>query len=121
MAMTYATAAQTVRLQAVADFIEGGEIELREGSTVIASWTISGTLTASGNTLTITNTETNNTVAAIASTTTAADNIRIATSGDADAITGITVGVGTGEVQFDSLDITIGQDVILSNIVITHN
>lgn len=119
MAMTYATATQTARLQAVADLVENGEIELRAGATLLASWTISASLTATGNTLTISNIETNQTVNAIAAGT--ADNMRIQTSGAADVITGITVGVGSGEIQFDSLDVSNNQEITLASIVITHN
>lgn len=58
---------------------------------------------------------------------TAADNsgtaaaARIRTSGGGtDIITGLTVGVGSGDVQLDSLDVTAGQTVTITSAAITH-
>lgn len=122
MAIGYSAAIQTARLQAVANAIQGGEIVLETAANAeLAAWTISGTLTASGNTLTISNIETNNAVNAIAAGT--ADHITIKdTTKTTTHISNITVSIsgGGGDVQFDSVDVSLNQEITLASIVLTH-
>lgn len=120
MSVTYATAVKTARMQAVIDQI-GTTGKLEIGTTGMASilrtislnnpaGTVSGLVaTLSGFPKT----------AGTGNAGTAAE-ARIRTGADADVITGLTVGVGSGDIQLDSLSIAATQDVTVNSATITH-
>ena len=126
MTVTYTTAVKNARMTAVRDQIDSGgaagrlEI-LTAGSVVLAtvplgySGVSTGTIAAAALTL-----------AGFPRSDAAADSggtaalARIRTSAGTDVITGLTVGIGTGDVQLDTLTIAINQVVTINSAVITH-
>jgi len=125
VAVIYAAALRTVRMQAVADAIDvtaAGKLKI--GTTAMASILATLTLadpcgTVSGNVLTfdfdpdISDTLADNTgTAAEATITDSADNV---------IVSGLTVGLSAANVIMDSLSITAGQTVTISSGTITHN
>lgn len=125
MAVTYSTAMKSLRMQAVADGIDAGAGagSLEIGTTGMASVLATFTLTEPCGTVTngvltfdfdpdISDTSADN-------SGTAAE-ARIKDGGGTAVITGLTVGVGTGDIQLDSTSITAGQTVTLTTGTITH-
>lgn len=125
MAFTYSTAAKTARLQAVVDLLDSGSgsAKLEIGTAGMASLLAEFTLpepcgTVSGDVLTfdfdpdISDSSANN------GGTAAEAQIK---DGDGNVvISGLTVGVGSGDVQLDSVTITAGQTVTITAGTITH-
>lgn len=125
MAVTYSTACKQARLEAVIAQIDAsasaGYIEI--GTTGMAS--VLATLpladpcgSASGATLTFDFDPDISDVSAD-NTGTAAE-ARIKNGDGTSIITGLTVGVGSGDIQLDSVSITAGQTVTLTTGTITH-
>lgn len=121
MAVTYTTALKNTRLDAVTTAIgASGFIQIGSAgmASILATIPLAATAApaASGGVLTFT----------MPQSDTSADNAgtaaeaRIVTSALASVVTGLTVGVGSGDVQLDSLAISAGQTVTLNSAVITH-
>jgi hypothetical protein len=123
MAVVYSAAVKTARMQAVADAIgANGKLEIGTTgmTTVLATITLGATSgTVSGNVLTLSGFPRSDSAADATGTAAAA---RICTSANADVITGLTVTAtgGGGDVQLDSLSITLGQNVTINSATFTH-
>lgn len=124
MAVVYPTALKNTRMTAVRDAIDAGagpgklEIGTAGMASVLATITLddpsgsiaNGVLTLDGFPKSDTSADNTGTAAAA----------RIRTSADADVVTGLTVGAGSGDVNLDSVDITAGQQVTINSAAITH-
>ena len=125
MAVTYSTAAKQARMEAVIAQIDAsaGAGTLEIGTTGMASVLATFTLadpcgSASGAVLTFDFDPDISDASADNSGTAAEARIK---NGDGTAIiTGLTVGVGSGDIQLDSVSITAGQTVTLTTGTITH-
>ena len=124
MAVTYTTAVKTARMQAVADLLDAGagsatlEI-LTSGDVLLAEFALPEPCgTVSGAVLTLDFDPDISDTSANATGTAAKAQIKDG-SGVAQ-ITGLVVGVGSGEVQLDSVSITSGQTVTITAGTITH-
>lgn len=124
MSVTYSTACKQARLEAVIAQIDAsasaGTLEI--GTTGMA--TILATLTladpcgaASGATLTF---DFDPDISNTADGTGTAAEARIKNGDGTAIITGLIVGVGSGDIQLDSVSITAGQTVTLTSGTITH-
>ena len=127
MPFTYSPQAQTARMLAVRDQIDAGgaagrlEICSADYATVLATITLgfsgNSTGTVTGPTLTL---------AGFPRSDTSADGTgqaavaRIRTSAGVDVVTGLTVGVGQGDVQLDNLGLAEGQGLTISELSFTH-
>ncbi len=122
MAVTMQTPLKTARITATRDHFAGGTIEILAGATVLATFTLS----ASGGTvsgLVWTNTFGAGSTATQAVTASAggtADGARYKTSGGVANGTGLTVGVGSGDVQLNTLTIGSGATVTCTGATWTH-
>lgn len=121
MSVTYIAALKNARLDAVTAAIgASGFIQIGTAgmASVLATIPLAATAApaASGGALTFTMPQSDTSADA---TGTAAE-ARIVTSALASVVTGLTVGVGSGDVQLDSVSITAGQTVTLSSAVIAH-
>ena len=125
MAVTYATAVKTARMQAVADQIDGGagagtlEIGTTSMASILATITLADPCgTVSGAVLTFDFTP--------AVSDSSADNggtaaeARIKDSTGTVIISGLTVGTSGTDIVLDSTSITAGQTVTLTSGTITH-
>lgn len=127
MTCVYSTAVKTARMVAVRDQIDAGggagrlEIGTANMGTILATITLgySGntTGTVSGTVLTLAGFPRQDNSADNSGTAAAA---RIRTSTGVDVITGLTCGVGNGDVQLDSLVVTAGQVFQITSVTITH-
>ena len=123
--MQYDTTVKTARMNAVKDQIDagaaGGKLKLRDASNnVLATITLTdpcGSVT--GDTLTFDFDPDISTTGSYAGTNTATNAI-ITDSADNTKISGLTVGVGTGDIQLDSTSITQGQTVTITAGTIQH-
>lgn len=120
MAITYATATKTARMNAVVTAL-GASAKLQIGTsgmaTVLATITLDATAgTVSNGVLTLSGMPKN--VAASAAGVAAAARLR--TSGDVDIITGLTVGTSGTDIIIDNTNIASGQTVNVTSVVITH-
>ena len=124
MAVIYASGLRTTRMDAVKTAIDAGsgagkiKLYTSGGGTLLAVLTLSDPCgTVSGDTLTF---------SAITSDS-AADNTgtaaeaKITTSADADVVTGLTVGVGTGNIQLNTTSIVQNATVAMTSGSLTHN
>lgn len=128
MAVTYTNAVKIARMAAVVTaagataVLEIGTSALSGSTGVLATINlnnpIAGAATGAG-VLTLSGFPKSDT-SADATGTAAKAQIRTATGAGTDIITGLTVGVGSGDVQLDSLSITAGQTVTINSAVITH-
>lgn len=123
MAVTYETAVKTARMQAVITQIDegtgAGKLKIRDGSNnVLATFTLADPCgTVSGAVLTF---DFDPDISATAGANGTATNAIITDSDDETKISGLTVGVGTGDIQLDSTSITSGQTVTITAGTITH-
>ena len=124
MAVTYSNAAKEDRLQAVIALIDAGASpgKLKIGTagmaTVLATLTLADPCgAASAGALTFDFDPDISVAAAEAGTAAAAT---ITDSDDNVVISGLTVGVGSGDIQLDSVSITAGQTVTITEASITH-
>lgn len=123
MAVTYETAVKTARMQAVVTQIDegtgAGKLKIRDGSNnILATFTLADPCgTVSGAVLTF---DFDPDISATAGATGTATNAIITDSDDETKISGLTVGVGTGDIQLDSTSITNGQTVTITAGTITH-
>lgn len=123
MAVTYETAVKTARMQAVVTQIDegtgAGKLKIRDGSNnILATFTLADPCgTVSGAVLTF---AFDPDISATAGATGTATNAIITDSDDETKISGLTVGVGTGDIQLDSTSITSGQTVTITAGTITH-
>ena len=119
MAVTYTNAAKNARMEGLRTHFANGTLVI--GTAGMATTIATFTLTASAGSTT---TDTWNlafaasTVAAAAGGTAVAAEIR--TSGATPDITGLTVGIGTGDIQLDNNVISAAQNVTLTSAAITH-
>lgn len=119
MAVTYATAAKTARMQATADHFASGTLEIGTAgmAAVLATFTFTASQTGvSGDTWTLQ--FTSGSVSASGTGTAAAAQIK--TSGAAANITGLTVSTSGADINLDSVSITSGQTVTLSSATLQH-
>ena len=121
MAMTYSAALKTARMNAVVSQA-GASAKLEIGTagmgTVLATITRGATMgTVSGDTLTISGVPLSDTSA---DATGVAAEARIRTSGNADVITGLTVGTSGTHIVIDNTSINAGQTVTLVSGTIQH-
>ena len=121
MAVTYAAAVKTARMNAVLTEIgNGAKIVIGTsglGTTLVTLTCPTPSGTVSGDTLTLDmDPDLSNTAVA---TGTAAE-AKITTSGDVDKITGLTVGTSGTDIILDSVSITSGQTVTLATGTIQH-
>ncbi len=123
MAVTYETAIKTARMQAVVTQIDegtgAGKLKIRDGSNnILATFTLADPCgTVSGAVLTF---DFDPDISATAGANGTATNAIITDSDDETKISGLTVGVGTGDIQLDSTSITSGQTVTITAGTITH-
>lgn len=122
MAVIYAAAVRTARLQAVVDAIDAGsagKLKLyTSGDSLLATFTLADPCaTVSGDTLTF---DFDPDISATASGTGAAAKATITTSADAVIVSGLTVGTSGADIIVDSTSITSGQTVTLTTGTITH-
>lgn len=125
MSVIYAAATKTARMNAVVTQIgASGKLKLFDaGNTLLATFTLAATAgTVAGSVLTLS--DANGATAGILNTTASAagtaTKATITTSADVDVITGLTVGVGTGDLQLDNNVLTNGQAVQINSATITH-
>jgi len=125
MAVNYSAALKTTRMNAVVTAIDGGpaagyvEICTAAYASVLATITLQDPCaTVSGDTLTFDNTPGMSDTSADASGTAAIARIKDSTG--TVVIQGLTVGVGTGDIQLNSTTITAGQTVTLTSGTIQH-
>lgn len=123
MAVTYETVVKTARMNAVVTQIDegtgAGKLKIRDGSNnVLATFTLADPCgTVSGAVLTF---DFDPDISATAGANGTATNAIITDSDDETKISGLTVGVGTGDIQLDSTSITSGQTVTITAGTITH-
>jgi hypothetical protein len=127
MTAIYSSAVKTARMTAVRDAIDAGgaagrlEIGTSGMGTVLATITLgysgASTGTVSGDVLTLAGFPRQDSSADASGTAAAA---RIRTSAGVDVVTGLTVGVGSGDIQIDSLIVTAAQTFQLTSVTITH-
>lgn len=123
MAVTYTTAVKTARMQAVADLLDAGagsaKLEVLDAADVLlAEFTLPepcGTVTGAVLTL-----DFDPDISDSANATGTAAKAQIKDGSGVAQITGLVVGVGSGEVQLDSVSITAGQTVTITAGTITH-
>lgn len=121
MAVTYATAVKTARLNAVATYFANGTLEVLDGSNnVLATWTLNGTGgSVAGAVWTLG--FANATVAATGGGGgTAAVAARIKNSVGTVGISGLTVGTSGSDINLNNTNIATGQNITLSAASITH-
>lgn len=121
MAVTYPTALKNTRLDAVTAAIgASGKLEIGTAGmgSVLATINLANPAAPGAASGVLTLTMPQSDTSADASGTAAAARIRTGANGD--VVTGLTVGVGTGDVQLDSVSITAGQTVTISSATITH-
>lgn len=119
MSVTYSATAKTNRMTAVRDLLNGGKLEIlhSDGSTVLATFTLSATSgTVSGSVLTLSFAASTVTASAGGTATTA----RLRTSANADVVTGLTCGAGSGDINLNTTTIGSGGNVTLSSATLTH-
>ena len=120
MAVTYSAGLKTSRMQAVVDAIgTAGKIEIGTAgmAAILATVPLANPAgSVSGSVLTFTMPQSDST----ADNTGTAAAARIRTSGNADVITGLTVGLSASDVILDSLSITAGQTVTVNSGALTH-
>lgn len=120
MAVTYATAAKTARITATRDHFANGTLEIQAAdNTVLVTFGLDaagGTISGAVWTLVFDA----DTVAAGAGSNTLATKAQLKTSGASANLTGLTVGTSGADINLDSANITIGQNVTLSSATITH-
>lgn len=121
MAVTYSSSVKDARMSAVVTQA-GANAKLEIGTagmaSVLATITLGATMgTVSSGVLTISGVPLSDTSADNTGTAAAA---RIRTSGNADVITGLTVGTSGTDIILDSVSITAGQTVTLNSGTITH-
>lgn len=123
MSVNYTTAVKNARLDAVTSQIgTTGVLEICSAAyaSVLATIALNNPAAAgaAGGVLTFSGFPKSDT-SADASGTAALARIRTATGGTT-ILDGLTVGVGTGDVQLDSTSITAGQTVTINSMTITH-
>lgn len=127
MSVTYSSTVKDARMTAVRDAMDAGgaasklEICSAAYAAILATITLgysgASTGTVSAGVLTL---------AGFPRSDTSADNTgtaavaRIRTSGNADVITGLTVGLSASDINLDSLSITAGQTVTINSAAFTH-
>lgn len=124
MAVTYATAVKTARMNAVVAQIDEGagagklKIYTSGGSTLLATFTLTDPCGAvSGAVLTF---DFDPDLSTTASDTGTAAEATITDSDDEVKVSGLTVGTSSTDVVLDSVSITSGQTVTLATGTITH-
>lgn len=124
MAVNYSAATKTARMTAVRDTIDAGPaagvLQLGTAGMALVLATIplndpSGTI--SGNVLTLAGFPKTDSSADATGIAAAA---RIRDSNGNDVITGLTVGLGSGDVSLDSTNITVGQQITINSATFTH-
>jgi hypothetical protein len=125
MAVVYASGLRTTRMDAVKTAIDAGSgagkiILYTSGDVEVATLTLNDPCgTVSGDALTIDN---DPVVTCASATGGVAAKATIVTSADAVVVSGLTVGVGTGNIQVNSTTIAAGAAVTLTGTnTITHN
>lgn len=118
MAVNYATAVKTDRMNATRGRFVNGTLEiLTAADALLATFTLSATAgSVSGAVWTLA--FANSTVAAGASGTAAKAQIK--TSGGTAEVTGLTVGTTGADINLNNTNIASGQNVTLSSATITH-
>ena len=117
MALAYNVAVKTARMTATRDHFASGSLEIRDGSTVLASFTLTSTGgSVSGDTWSLAFDA--STVQATGTGT--ADNAVVKTSGNADHLTGITVATSGAMLNIDNTSINSGQNVTITSAQIQH-
>ena len=128
MPVNYSATAKTARMQAVLDLINAGagtpKLKIRDASnnvlvTIPMDSTSAGSVAGDPAAITFDCTPALSATASAGSPTTATNAI-ITDVADVPIITGLTVGVGTGNIQLDSTSITAGQTVTITAGTITH-
>jgi len=120
MAVIYASALRSTRMTATRSTCAGGALQLLDaGGNVLSSHPLSpigGTVADGVWTMEFADA----TAAALATGTATAARIR--NSGDADVVTGLTVGLtGSGaDVELQNTSINAGQDIVISAATLTH-
>ena len=122
MAVIYAAAVRTARLQAVVDAIDAGtagKLKLyTSGDALLATLTLADPCgTVSGDILTF---DADPDITAAASGTGTAAKATITTSADAVIVSGLTVGTSGADIIVDSTSIATGQTVSFNTGTITH-
>jgi hypothetical protein len=121
MAVIYAAALRTTRMGDVVTAIgSNGKLKIyaANGTTLLATLPLSATAgTVSGDVLTF-GTITSDTSADATDTAALAT---ITTSADAVIVSGLTVGVGTGNIQLNTTSIVSGATVAITSGTLTHN
>lgn len=124
MAVTYATAVKTARMQAVADQIDAGaspgklKIYTSGGGSLLVTFTLTDPCgTVSGTTLTF---DFDPDLSATAGNTGTAAEATITDSADTVKVSGLTVGTSGTDVVLDSVSITSGQTVTLATGTLAH-
>lgn len=122
MAVTYTTAAKTVRMQAIANHFASGTLELQSsGGTPLAIIALGvQTSAVTGDTWTLNMTTGSTTGEAAAGAGTAATQAVIRTSGATANITGLTVGTSGSDINLNNTSIASGQTVTISSATIQH-
>ena len=126
MAVVYATATKTARMNAVVTEIgTSGKLKFytSNGGTLVATFTLASTAgTVSGTVLTFS--DANGGTAGILNTTAVAAGTatyaRITTAADADVVTGLTVGVSGTDFVLDNNVFTNGQAITINSATLTH-
>ena len=128
MAVNYSSGAKTARMQAVLDLINAGsgtpKLKIRDASnnilvTIPMDSTSAGTVGGDPAAITFDCTPALSAAASAGSPTTATNAIMTDVA-DATIVSGLTVGVGTGNIQLDAVSITAGQTVTITAGTITH-
>lgn len=122
MAVNYAAAVKTARMQAVRDAVNAGSAagKLEIGTTgmasILATISLTDPVTVSADVLTLLAAP----ATAVAANSGTAAAARIRDSDNNNVATGLTVGTSGTDVVLDSTSITAGQDVTINSATITH-
>ena len=126
MPVVYPNATKVARMNAVVTAIGAtGKLKLFNSTpALLATFTLAATAGTTAGAGVLTLSDANGGTAGILNTTASAAGTAVSasltTSADVDVITGLTVGVGTGDLQLDNNVLTNGQAITINSAVITH-
>lgn len=125
MSVIYSTATKSARMDAVVSTIgPSGKLKIfTSGDVLLATFTLAATAgTVSNGVLTFS--DQNGASPGILNTTATSAGIAakatVTTSGDADVITGLTVGTSTTDLILDNTNLTVSQNITINSATITH-
>lgn len=126
MAVIYPNATKVARMNAVVTALgTAGRLKLfTTGDVLLATFTLANPAGTVGGAGVLTFSDANGATAGVLNTTAVAagtaTKASLTTSADVDVITGLTVGLGTGDLPLDNNVLAVSQAVTINSAVITH-